>query len=503
MKGKTMISDNEYSILLNKYNLLVSEIQVLKKQIRDKEGEWAKRDGEHKVVDKECRDFCSSILAKDKSEMMDEGHYSWSSVTTIDMIKKARRSLEKYNADRTELMNQLMEEIERRSEENDSLKMQNSMLLTGGEGRYNSPEELENEIKKQTAIKKAEANGISPNKQVFIKEDDEDVDDSEIETLKKAIRESTFTSTGTGVYHKPAPKKVGEIKKEKSERADIAVVDLRKTTHKWKDVHWTILRIIGEGASRYDDIKTKVFSEIVDVNESALRMAIQDLSQLAITKVSCSTPLLRKFVVYRLSENGKLLYMSEFHKKPNKSEAEQILAEHGSLNHGYCIVQLANEMKKHPDKYEDVCAFNRSRNTISIPGIANKYIPDISYKYILDNNRYKSYIEYETGQCNYADLAIKLEKMLYITREIMIIVESNGVLEKYISSVNRYIKDRHSNPVALKGKKIKICSVMWFVEKVLEGEEWACVYDFNKGVEPKVNLPKLITRETVMQTPQT
>ena len=72
-----MGNDKSFYTLLNKYNTLLAQTQDLKEQLDKSKENNAEILQKDKVVEKNLRDLCADILAKDPNEMKLGQEYSW------------------------------------------------------------------------------------------------------------------------------------------------------------------------------------------------------------------------------------------------------------------------------------------------------------------------------------------------------------------------------------------------------------------------------------------
>ena len=110
----------------------LAKAQNLEEQLTTKEEAWAKKMAQYKTVDKNARELCEMILAKDRNEMVLGSEYSWSSLPTLEMIQKAERAFKEYNQKRLKLMAQVMDLAEHRREIIEGLTDQISQLRNEG-----------------------------------------------------------------------------------------------------------------------------------------------------------------------------------------------------------------------------------------------------------------------------------------------------------------------------------------------------------------------------------
>ncbi|MFR3808684.1 MAG: hypothetical protein ACLTX3_06970 [Lachnospiraceae bacterium] len=82
-----------------------------------------------KVIEKNLRDLCADILAKDPKEMKLGQEYSWDKIDLLSLIQKSRNVFKKYNEDKKDFLEQLADTCEDRGRQIESLKSQIEELL--------------------------------------------------------------------------------------------------------------------------------------------------------------------------------------------------------------------------------------------------------------------------------------------------------------------------------------------------------------------------------------
>lgn len=95
-----MGNDKSFYTLLNKYNTLLAQTQDLKEQLDKSKENNAEILQKDKVIEKNLRDLCADILAKDPKEMKLGQEYSWDKIDLLSLIQKSRNVFKKYNEDK-------------------------------------------------------------------------------------------------------------------------------------------------------------------------------------------------------------------------------------------------------------------------------------------------------------------------------------------------------------------------------------------------------------------
>lgn len=100
-----MGNDKSFYTLLNKYNTLLAQTQDLKEQLDKSKENNAEILQKDKVIEKNLRDLCADILAKDPKEMKLGQEYSWDKIDLLSLIQKSRNVFKKYNEDKKNFWN--------------------------------------------------------------------------------------------------------------------------------------------------------------------------------------------------------------------------------------------------------------------------------------------------------------------------------------------------------------------------------------------------------------
>lgn len=489
-----MITDKEYNSLLNMYHRSVAEVKDLREQLSEKEKAWGSAQKATKTTEKHIRELCEDILAKERMEMRLGEEYSWSMVPINQLIQNAKKAFLEYNAKRTSIMMKLLDEMEERREEVESLEMQLERVMRS---RNMSAEELkkEQEEEKKAVNREVAAKKIA-NKQVrdalldgqieaIITEDSDDI--SELDLVNQLIEESGhLTPMANSVPVTPQKEIVEAVKKKRTAmKKKLYRINLSDYEKKMNAISWNVLELIGkEGMSTHLPMEERLIADSKgDFTKSRIRMTIRGLISMEILEEEkVNIPLKPKMTVYSLTDMGATLFEEKYEKAPVLSEAEQIIAEHDNLIHGYGIKTLADLIREF-GIYDEVCDFNRRHPIILQDG--NTYIPDLLCK----KKEKKDYFEYERGHHTQTDFNRKCNKMTKVSRFLNFIVPNKEALEKIMKQVEGWVTSRGIN--TLKNIKVRITTVPAI--KHLEGTEnlslrndksWQIVYDFNHGKEP-------------------
>ena len=484
----------EYEILFNKYNLAVAQAKDLQEQLSTKQTQWQQRNTDFSIIEKNVRELCEGILAKDSSEMVLGTDYSWATISVNELIIKAKRVFKEYNAKRTDIMSKLMDMAEDRREQIESLKEEIIQLKTRSSISSDiSREEIEEQVQKDLKKKEDKKAVMTASKtmspaiqhaiqnneidvetvknslvsgEAFITGEDSDLDfdDDEIEIgtvvhskdglrtkLKSketilradALRMNNMTQITSNSIPMTESQKAVKNRKELKERLNTehSVVMLSEYEAKISDCGWILLDIIGKyGLSKISDIINKA----LEVSANNIKMTkpkfisnIADLNNIGvITKEVVITPY-TKMYVYRLTSEGARIYKAKYGRSACLSEADKIIAEHDNLVHGYSIKAISEILEK-SGVYKDVEIWNRKKNAITISG-GITYIPDIV---CTGENGEHTYIEFERDKWSQKNFNVKLNKMLAVTPTLSFIVGNKEIAESIIKKMVKWAKTK-------------------------------------------------------------
>ena len=136
-----MGNDKSFYTLLNKYNTLLAQTQDLKEQLDKSKENNAEILQKDKVIEKNLRDLCADILAKDPKEMKLGQEYSWDKIDLLSLIQKSRNVFKKYNEDKKNFLEQLADTCEDRGRQIENLKSQIEELLMNPAARSLTPDQ--------------------------------------------------------------------------------------------------------------------------------------------------------------------------------------------------------------------------------------------------------------------------------------------------------------------------------------------------------------------------
>lgn len=513
-----MSTESEYNALLAKYNRLVSRFKDVTEQAEERQAKWKELEKQFRINESVGRDLCELILAKDPSEMVLGKEYSWGKLSFFELISKAKVSFERYNSERTELMQKIQEQSEERRNTIESLEAQifqmkqrekdiakargeSSPSASDSEPENNSTasadaqEEVVPPSVPESTLKRVNYNTQQAAKSgkidVCLMEEDEDVTQADIAQQAAAARISTAISVEKQGYKvSPSKKKkkvIEEVRKKEEQR--LVHVDANELKERMTDRRWYILEVIGtygfcEG-SEITDYVLEHYDKSDSLTENGVRYEIKNLvtSGCLLMDNSIEHPLKSRFAVYSLSDIGRRLYADHFGKEPVLSERDLLIAQHDNLEHGIGIKCLKSILEK-SGGYETV-SMDRKDNTIILDDNA-KYIPDIKATGKTKNGRtFTAYFEYERGTHSQSDFNVKLNRMTKVTRVLNIVCPNALTVEDLVKKVKKWVELRGGNS-RLSDYTVRLTTLIRLngQANINNDDNWQAVFKLRNSAEP-------------------
>ena len=147
--------------LLDKYHNAINRLQTIQDEYKRSKDEWKAMETRYKTIEKNIRELCESILAKDPKEMKLGEEYSWGSIDLIDLVPKSRAVYNQYIKNNTTQLKKLMEDNENRRIENEDLKKDLFQLKTNPHAdRVITTEEFEESAKDEKGKESAKESNL-------------------------------------------------------------------------------------------------------------------------------------------------------------------------------------------------------------------------------------------------------------------------------------------------------------------------------------------------------
>lgn len=471
------------------HTLLLKEqrIRDLEEEINEKNDVIEKKRAEGAHTEDLMRDLCTSILAKDRSEMVLGKSYTWRKIPIDELITKAKNSYKAYTLERARILGETLDLAETRRQEAESLADQLSQLMQNANLSGTDSEIVQDaqksvdKIKAPNALKEAaETGGVQ-----MVVEDDKDAlyeANGEMKTMEELmdIAESVAISSNA-VPVVPSSKKNDRLEQARENAMLAHVVDLKKYMDDFNDEMWAIVEIIGSlGIPKYNDIEAKI-KEKYDMKDSKIRTAIKALSNTrVVSQLKVNLPLSPNVFLFTLTDIGQRIYKTKFGKKPVQNELDRVIAEHDNAEHGYGILDIEKVLKE-KGYYQEISSFNRS-NPIQL-GNGKSFIPDL----ICKRGKFTEYIEYERGHHTQNDFNAKCNKMAQVTRYLNFVVPNQDTVKTLMRQIDSWAEKRGQK--SLEGIKVRLTTSFAIRKSDEKGINWIIEYDFKQGLKP-VKIPE-------------
>lgn len=485
-----MAKDKDYDMLLNQYNILVAKHRDLIEQSRVKAEQMSAYESTHDIIEKHARELCEMILAKDREEMVLGNSRTWSTFTTDELIAKAKAGFVKYNLKRTDTLNKIMAIAEQRGQELDSLRDQISQMMTTANIASLTSitaddllQKAKEEEQRKAALQKTPAStqvAVSSGRIEAIIEEDGDFDDSEAEAIQHmqdVQHRAQMAPTKTKISR--SKKKQEAMTQAENNAAMPWMMDLNKITKEWTEIEWFVIEEIGKtGVAKATDISDRGIQQFGNEKKSAIARALCALKDSGITHgQSICLPIKKKISVYYLEAPGVKIFKEHFGIDPVESETVRIMKDHGSLDHGYGIMELQQALIE-TNRYSEVIMYTRHKPfDVVVGGRKYKYIPDL----ICKASSFTDYFEYETGTTKQDEFNQKCSKMCQITKFLNFVVPNQPTAKKLVGQFDKWIESR--GVASLKGIVIRIGTSL----SIKNDGKWAVVYRLSESAEPVEN----------------
>ena len=467
-----------------KYYSALAHITGKDHQIEDLREKLGKKDEDLKKLDKAARKLCEMLLRQRAGAGCGEMVESWEKTDIFKLIPKAadcainindywRRHMEKALAlikDQEKTRASMQEELKTLEKTYGDLEKKYRSL----EEEYTFLEENERPGGKAGLKKTADKPGsarVSESLQDRAGGKDlpqeADREDGEICDYFSGLSPVEMALETRAEYTRQMRKEGGSIheksrrQKEKKKAKDSeqeGLVD--EISEGLSEAHKGVLIAIGaEGLSKLSQITEKV-KETVSLAEITIRRAAADLGGQGILEpMTCSgAPHMKRVRLYRMTELGKLIYEKLYQKKPVESEVEALLREHGSILHGYGIMETALlfENSTYVRKRSGRVTYLNGRKRIPAGEDKNgnglSFIPDITIHY---SNGSVQYIEYETNDTAGESFKRKCMKYSRVTRNLYFVVPSREDLATILKRIDGWLEEAEKSGCFREGISIR------------------------------------------------
>jgi len=427
---------------------------------------------DNQIVFDNALSLCTTILAKDKKEMVLGRNYSWGDQNILELLKKSKKSYIEYCEKQVLMMEEILDRCEERGGQIMALKDQIKRLL--------EKEKQEEALAKLPQMRNQEITDEEISQ--ILEESDNEISDFAKERIPSISKSSTeeVVFIGKSIPVLTSNKKQQMYENAKQEAIMAHIMDLKDMEKKITELMWGIIDEIGhEGTSRSIEIENNILKANEDWKRTKLHGSIQSLYKMEmLTRQIVNTPLSPRLYLYKLSEIGKRLYAKRHGKETVVSEMERIVKEHDNCEHGYGILNVQSVLEA-SGEYESVSIFNRG-NAIKLDA-GKSYVPDLVAK----TKKYVQYMEYERGLHTQSDFNAKCNKMTQVTRFLYFITPNRAAMEKLLMpKIERWIKDRGQK--SLQGVNVYVTTVLAMKNSAtFQGPDgWPVVYKPSESVTP-------------------
>lgn len=515
-----MARDKDFEILKEKYNLAITKAKDLKEQLDLKEEQWQERNEQFDIIEKNCRELCEKILAKDPNEMVLGTDYSWATTPVLELITKAKRVFAEYNASRTDIMRKIMDVAEERRNEIEVLKEEIMELKTKGGDATIYKEDVEETVKKlkerkeeekrtKKAVKsmspaiqqayeegdielKTVKNAIKSGNAVVIEDDaDIDFDDDEvtdedvhIKSTEKALLQAAVEdgamvrATHTSIPVSRTKKEITD-KKELKKKMEGAFTEIayNELVDKISENGWLIIKIIGDtGLSVAKDIYDKAM-ELYTMEDKKARKETTDLANISVLRKEKVITAKGNFFVFNLTSQGSVLYKKKYGKASSLSEADKMIKEHDNITHGYSI-KYAAEAIIASKCFDTVEIWNRKNHRFDLEG-GLYVVPDI----YCEKGGASTLIEYELDHYSSKDFNQKCLKICKVTSKVCFVAPNQGTAEKIVEKMKIFLK-KYENSSVLRHKTFRVTTYKGLIDTdINKDENWMYLYRTSKDKE--------------------
>ncbi len=295
--------------------------------------------------------------------------------------------------------------------------------------------------------------------------------DTELEALKPAISTTTVLDENERIVslEDADDKKIVDIVSQGS----MYVQDVTSITDQMKQVHWDIFQTIVEsGLSEMSLIRMHVCKNVKDEGEAigsekASRL-IKDLTKIMVMTMEKINTGMRWFMVLKLTDIGKKIYIQQFKKMPVDTEYQQLAHEHDNAEHGYIIKDVA-QILRDTGKYRSI-SMSRKGNAIRLPD-GRTSIPDI----VACTKTGVEYYEVECGNHHPSDFNDKCNKLVLVTKNIFFVSPNRETVEKRMRpQIEGWIKSRGQRVLQKIGVVVYLTSI-----SDLAAQRWSYVYNMS------------------------
>ncbi len=228
---------------------------------------------------------------------------------------------------------------------------------------------------------------------------------------------------------------------------------------------------MSNGISKEKDAKALLVETLIPemhkvICKDSIWRAIKFLVDINMFKVIRVNTGMRTFNVLLLTELGSMVYMMMFKKNPPEFEHERILRDHASLQHGYAVEDVAAVLSE-KGWYEHIIT-ERVKNRIRFSD-GKECIPDV----VGIRGTAYDYYEVECGTHHQPDLDEKCNKLMRITKNIIIVTQSRRIATQILKlQAECWIRRRGRENLIRDGYRLYLTSI-----SDLAAGKWTYIFD--------------------------
>ncbi len=251
-----------------------------------------------------------------------------------------------------------------------------------------------------------------------------------------------------------------------------ALIDIGEYMKKFSTLERLVFHgIVSNGISKEKDAKALLVETLIHamhkvICKDSIWRAIKFLVDINMFKVIRINTGIRTFNVLKLTELGSMVYMMMFKKNPPEFEHERILRDHASLQHG-CTVEDVAAVLNEKGWYDRIIT-ERVKNRIKFSD-GKECIPDVVGIRGTDYD----YYEVECGTHHQPDFDEKCNKLMRITKNIIIVTQSRKIATQTLKPQAEYwIRRRGRENLLRDGYRLFLTSI-----SDLQAGKWTYVFD--------------------------
>lgn len=423
-----------------KLEAATQRIRMLEGRIRQQEDQYNVKE-QHMLkeitrlrhMEDAARDLCATILSKNRDEMRLGETYTWNSIDSEELVKKAKKSYQEYCKKRTQDMQKVADVAIERTAELERIKERMAKLETDAKV---SPAKLSRETKKAINDLVEQQNNALRSKlngDIIVEENEEE----RMNVVKKSIAMQSEAKAATlnsqaekNIMHSRVREAVDDKKQQKErEEIDAITKETMLFVSSLTDEEQMIITAIG-GAAMSVSSEIREYTKISGPKFSEATKSLRNKMF-----IGADGPILGQSTAaaFFLTLTGKQAYKQLTGQYPKESECEKIIRIHNNATHGYSIRALGIQLNR-TKIFEKTNMFPKS---IDVNGFV--YKPDL-VAISVDEKGEKSpvYFEFELVKQTFGDYTDKFNKLAALGSDINVVVPTGNETQKMQKIMNEW-----------------------------------------------------------------